>query len=318
MQMRALGTSGPEISVVGFGAWEAGGTDWGPNESDEGVVESMRAAIDAGMTWIDTAEVYGNGHSEELVSRALEGRRDEVLVFTKVAPADEGSGLRPEEIGRAVRGSLSRLRIDHVDLYQVHWPDSRIPVEDSWGAMAELQDEGLARYIGVSNFDRELIERCLRIRAVTSVQNEFSLVHQQDRHALLPWLDEQGIGYLAYSPLGAGMLTGAVTSGTAFAEADWRSEERRGGGEIFGPGTFERNVEHVEVLRKVAERLGTDLAPLALRWALDQRGVTAVIAGTRSPKHSRANAVAGALELDAAVLEEIDTIFDAPERPPAT
>jgi aryl-alcohol dehydrogenase-like predicted oxidoreductase len=199
VRTRTLGAKGPEISVVGYGAWEAGGADWGPNASDDAVVDSMRVIFDVGINWIDTAEVYGQGRSEELVARAVAGRRDQVLIFTKVAPDDEGSGIRPEEIRRAIRGSLSRLQTDHVDLYQVHWPDDRIPVEDTWGAMAEVVNEGLALYIGVSNFDRERIERCLPIHPVTSVQNQFSLLHQEDRAELLPWLARQDIGYLAYS-----------------------------------------------------------------------------------------------------------------------
>src|SRR5947209_142743 len=160
MRTARLGSQGPEISVVGFGAWEAGGADWGPNESDDAVVAAIREALDAGMTWIDTAEVYGKGVSEELVGRAIDGRRDDVFVATKVAPGDEGSGFEPAQVRAACAGSLSRLRIDHIDLYQLHWPDSLgTPIEDTWGAMSELQDAGLVRHIGVSNFDRSLIER---------------------------------------------------------------------------------------------------------------------------------------------------------------
>src|SRR5262245_21167157 len=163
MDTKKLGQAGPEISVVGYGAWEAGGDMWGANESEDGVIAAMRAALDAGMTWIDTAEVYGRGVSERLVARAVEGRRDDVLLFTKVAPKPAGSGFRPEEVRTAIRGSLERPNTDHVDPYQLHWPDLSVPVEDTWGAMAELQDEGLALRIGVSNFDRPLVERCLPI-----------------------------------------------------------------------------------------------------------------------------------------------------------
>lgn len=313
VKARSLGKDGPEISVVGYGAWEAGGADWGPNESDDAVVDSMRAIFDAGIDWIDTAEVYGQGRSEELVARAVAGRREEVLIFTKVAPDDEGSGIRPEEIRKAIQGSLSRLRTDHVDLYQVHWPDDRIPVEDTWGAMAELVREGLVRHIGVSNFDRPRIERCVPIHPVTSVQNQFSLLHQDDRAELLPWLAEVGIGYLAYAPLGFGLLTGAVGHGTAIHEGDWRGRQRAGSTEEgegpFSPGNFERNLERVDRLRPVAERLGDSLSTLALAWALAQRGVTATIAGSRNPAHVLSNAGAGDVTLDASTLQEIDSIF---------
>ncbi len=314
MKTRTLGAGGPEISVVGYGAWEAGGADWGPNASDETVVESMRVIFDVGINWIDTAEVYGQGRSEQLVSRGVAGRRDEVLIFTKVAPDDEGSGIRPEEIRRAIRGSLSRLQTDHVDLYQVHWPDDRIPVEETWGAMAEIVREGLALRIGVSNFDRQRIERCMPIHPVTSVQNQFSLIHQEDRAELLPWLARQGIGYLAYSPLGFGLLSGALDPDTTFDPGDWRGRQRAGSVEEgvgpFSPGNFERNLERVERLRSVAEGLGISVSTLALAWVIHQEGVTAAIAGSRNAEHVRSNAAAGDVTLDALTLKEIDSIFE--------
>jgi aryl-alcohol dehydrogenase-like predicted oxidoreductase len=305
MRMRKLGREGPEISVVGFGAWEAGGDEWGPNVSEEAVLDAIRAAPDSGMTWIDTAEVYGDGRSEELVGRAIAGRRDEVLIFTKVAPEPEGSGLRPEQVRRAIRGSLRRLGTDHVDLYQVHWPDPGVPVEETWGTMAALVEEGLARHVGVSNFDRDLVERCLAIRHVDSVQNHFSLLKQRDRSELLPWLAEQGVGYLAYAPLGYGLLTDAVTEKTTFPPHDWRS---RGEG-FFAPDQLPGHLRKVEAMRAIAERTGLSLATLALRWAVEQTGVTAAIAGSRNPEHVRANAAAGEEGLDPEVLAELDAIF---------
>lgn len=308
MEMRTLGAGGPDISVVGFGAWEAGGDYWGPNESDEAVIGAIHAGLAAGMNWIDTAEVYGNGRSEEIVGEAVAGRRDDVLVFTKVAPHEAGTGLRPDAIKRAIRGSLSRLGLDHVDLYQIHWPDGRIPVEDSWGAMAEAREEGLTRHIGSSNFDRDLIERCMAVAPVDSVQNLCSLVSQADRAELIPWLAEQGISYLAYSPLGKGLLTGAITKDTTF------NDGRGGSGgqqpRQFHGADFERNLERVERLRAVAERLGHSVAAVALRWVIDLSPTTVTIAGSRSADHTRANADAGSFALDEEALAEIDAIFE--------
>jgi aryl-alcohol dehydrogenase-like predicted oxidoreductase len=310
METSTLGSNGPEISVVGFGAWEAGGDLWGPNESDDRVVAAIQAGMDAGMTWVDTAEVYGQGRSEELVARALEGRGDEVLIFTKVAPQPTGSGFRPEEVHKAIRGSLDRLRTEQVDLYQLHWPDeSGVPLEDTWGAMAEVVQEGLARHVGVSNFNRAMVERCQDIHPVTSVQNELSLLHQEDRGDLLPSLQEMDVGYLAYSPLGLGLLTGAIGKDTKFHEKDWRSGSRGRLPEIFRPGSFEKNLAKVERLRPIAGRLGTTVSALSLRWVIEQKGVTAAIGGTRNPDHARGNATAGDLRLDAQTLEEIDRIF---------
>jgi aryl-alcohol dehydrogenase-like predicted oxidoreductase len=309
METRKLGGQGPEVSVVGYGAWEAGGDFWGPNESDDAVIEAVRAALDAGMSWIDTAEVYGRGRSEELVGRALQGRRDEALIFTKVAPRPDGSGLGSDQIRGAIQGSLRRLGTDHVDLYQVHWPDRSVRVEETWEAMAGLVDEGLTRSIGVSNFDRRLVERCLAVRHVDSVQNKLSLLHPEDRSDLLPWLAEHGVGYLAYSPLGLGLLTGAITLDTDFHPADFRGGGRGSPPADFRPANLKRTVQRVERLRPIADRLGTSVANLSLRWVIEQPGVTAAIAGSRNPGHVRSNAAAGNLRLDQATLEEIDAVF---------
>ena len=308
MRTRTLGSGGPELSVIGYGAWEAGGADWGPNESDEAVIAAMRAALDAGIDWIDTAEVYGNGVSEGLVGRAVAGRRDEVTIATKVAPADEGSGFRPEQVRAACDGSLGRLGIDHVDLYQLHWPDETgVPVEDTWGAMCELQDAGKVRHIGVSNFDRELIERCEAIRHVDSLQQEFSLLVRGDAK-LIAWCGDQGTGVVTYSPLAAGLLTGAISHETAFTQGDWRAE--RGDESLFSPGALERNLAVVDGLRSIAEGLGVSVSQVALAWNIAQPGVTSAIAGSRNPEHVRSNAAAGDIELDAQTLAAIDALVE--------
>jgi aryl-alcohol dehydrogenase-like predicted oxidoreductase len=304
VQLRQLGGTGLEISVVGYGAWQAGGSSWGERRPDAQVVDAMRAAIDSGQTWIDTAEVYGDGVSERLVGKAVAGRRDDVLLFTKVAPSEEGSGLRPEQIRSAIQGSLERLGVDHVDLYQVHWPEPQVPLEETWGAMAELVREGLVRHIGVSNFDRPLIERCLAIHPVASVQNEFSLLHPGDGETLLPWLREQGIGYLCYSPLASGLLTGAYGRDTTFGPDDWRSRE-------LSASLIAAGADMVQRMRPIAERLGVTVPVLALSWALHQPGVTAVIAGSLKAANVRANAAAGDLRLDAATLREL-AVDDVP------
>jgi aryl-alcohol dehydrogenase-like predicted oxidoreductase len=300
------------LSVVGYGAWEAGGTAWGPNASDGSVIEAMRAALDAGINWIDTAEVYGDGVSESLVGRAIAGRRDEVIVASKVAPESEGSGFRPEQIRTACDASLDRLGTDVVDLYQLHWPDSRgTPVEESWGAMAELQDGGKVRWIGVSNFDRALIERCEAIRHVDSLQPEFSMLHR-DEADLIAWCGEQGTGVLSYGPLAFGLLTGAITPETTFPRGDWRGEESEPDDldeiTLFSPDVLPKALAVVDRLRPIAERLDATLPQLALAWNVHQAGVTGAIAGSRNPDHVRSNAAAGDLDLDGETLAELDAV----------
>jgi aryl-alcohol dehydrogenase-like predicted oxidoreductase len=314
MRTHRLGSQGPELSVIGYGSWEAGGTAWGPNGSDEAVIDAMRAALDAGVNWIDTAEVYGDGVSESLVGRAIAGRHDEVVVASKVAPEPEGSGFRPEQIRKACEASLSRLGVEAIDLYQLHWPDEMgMPVEESWGAMAELQEAGKVRFLGVSNFDQSSIERCEPIRHVDSLQPEFSMLDRRQAD-LIAWCGEQGTGVVSYGPLGYGLLTGAIDAGTTYAEGDWRatSNEPDDPGELnlFAHDVLPEVLAVVERLRPIAARVGSTLAQLALAWNVHQPGVTSAIAGSRNPSHVRSNAVAGDLALDAGTLAELDHLLD--------
>jgi methylglyoxal reductase len=311
VQRRTLGARGPEISVVGFGAWEAGGDVWGPNQSEDRVIEALHAGFDAGIDWVDTAEVYGDGTSELLVGRAVAGRGGGVRVATKVAPRPDGTGFRPDEVRRACRQSLQRLGIDRIDLYQLHWTADDVPIEDTWSAMAGLVDEGLVRSIGVSNHDRDLIERCLAIRHVDSLQPHFSMLHLKHRD-LIRWCGGQGIGVICYGPLAFGLLTGAITLETEFDPRDWRSGKRWQGDyyrAMFARGKKERSLTVVEGMRPIADRLGITVAQLALAWTVHQPGVTAAIAGSRNPDHVRQNAGAGDVVLDDVTLKELDELL---------
>ena len=309
MRTVRLGSQGPELSVVGFGAWEAGEGLWGPNESEEKVIEAIHAGLDSGMNWIDTAEVYGKGKSETIVGKALQGRRDEVILATKLAPRPSGSGFRAAEVRKGIEGSLERLGTDRIDLYQLHWTDDTVPVEETWTAMAALVDEGLVRWIGVSNFDRELIERCEAIRHVDSLQPQLSMLHLKNRD-LIAWCGENGVGVVAYGPLAYGLLTGAITAEAEFGPDDWR---RTGGtsyyDRLFAPGKLERSLAVVEALRPVADRVGVTIAQLALAWVFHQSGVTSAIAGSRNPEHVRQNAGAGDVELDQKTLDELEELL---------
>ena len=310
MDTRQLGSNGPIISVVGFGAWEAGGMAWGPNPPDDQTIRAMQAGIDSGMTWIDTAEVYGGGRSEELVGQAVRGR-DDVLVFTKLAPKPAGSGYDAASVSAGAQASLRRLGRDVIDLYQLHWPDRSVDIAETWEAMAGLVDEGLVRAIGVSNFGSDLIERCAAIRHVDSLQPHFSMLWRRGRDDLFPLCESNGTGIIAYGPLGFGLLTGAITAETEFGDDDWR-----GGGHgmgnyerFFAPGNREKMLQVVDDLRPIADRLDITLAQLALAWVIHQKGVTGAIAGSRSPEHVAENAGAGSVRLEAKDLEEIESVL---------
>jgi aryl-alcohol dehydrogenase-like predicted oxidoreductase len=248
--------------------------------------------------------VYGSGVSERLVGHAVAGRRDDLVVASKVGPQPEGSGFRPEQVRAACDASLGRLGIDVIDLYQLHWPDeSGVPVEDTWGAMTGLVDAGKVRAIGVSNFDQELLERCLPIRHVDSLQQEFSMLALEDRE-LLRWCGDAGIGVVSYSPLGVGFLTGRFTRAEAEKIDDWRSRN-----EWTTTETLDDVFRVVDGLRPLAERLGLTMGQLALAWNIAQPGVTAAIAGSRNGDHMRQNAAAGDLNLDPGVLTEIEELL---------
>jgi len=305
--MRRLGSSGPEISVVGFGAWEAGGVGWGPQKAKSDVIAAVHAALEAGVNWVDTAELYGGGRSEEVVGQAVRGN-DDVMVFTKVAPS--GSGVHAAGVRRAAENSLRRLRRDVIDLFQVHWQDDSVPLDETWEAMAALVQDEMVRFIGVSNHDADAIRRCEAIAHVDSLQPHFSLLHQEGRPDLLPFCHQNGTGVICYGPLAFGLLTGAITEETRFGPDDWR-----GGGmgigyydELFAAEPLARNLAAAAALQAVADRLEVTLAQLALAWVLHQEGVTGAIAGSLSPRHVSENAAAAAVRLAPEDAEEIESI----------
>jgi methylglyoxal reductase len=311
MQTQRLGSSGPEISVIGYGSWEAGGGIWGENPPEDQLIAAIQAGLDAGINWIDTAEIYGKGKSESIVGRAAAGR-DDVMIFTKVAPRGAGTGFEPDRVRAAAEASLKRLGRDVIDLFQLHWPADSVEIEDTWEAMAGLKADGIVRYIGVSNFDRSLIERCEKIEHVDSLQPQFSMLHRDGIDDLFPFCRANGTGIICYGPLAYGLLTGAIDRDTEFEEDDWR-----GGGtgigyyrELFAPGVVDKNLEIVEALRPIADRNGATLAQLALAWVVHQDGVSGAIAGSRSKKHVLSNAEAGDLRLEAKDLDEIGSLLN--------
>jgi aryl-alcohol dehydrogenase-like predicted oxidoreductase len=290
MRTRALGSRGPEITVIGLGTWALSGPyqfGWGPVDDDESIA-AIRAAVEAGVNWLDTAAVYGFGHAEEVLGRALEPFRvgEDVLVFTKCGRSwyetrpEIVYDLRPDSIRFECEKSLRRLGLERIDLYQFHWPDygTGTPVEESWATMGELVDEGKVRWIGVSNFTVELLNRCEAVRHVDSLQPPLSLLNRHAREELIPWAAAHGTGVIVYSPMASGLLTGSFSAGALdrLAEDDWR---RRAA--AFQEPAFSRSLELVERLRPVAGRLGVGLPALAVAWTLAVPGVTGAIVGAR-------------------------------------
>jgi aryl-alcohol dehydrogenase-like predicted oxidoreductase len=292
---RALGTSGLEITTVGFGAWAAGGGGWsfgwGPQD-DEASIAAMRHAIDGGVNWIDTAAVYGLGHSEEVVGRFLRTLppADRPYVFTKCGlewdPTDpmkvSRRTLHPDSIRRECEASLKRLGVERIDLYQFHWPDEGgVPVEDSWDVMAQLVDQGKVRAIGVSNFDVRLLERCEARRHVDSLQPPFSMIKRDVAGAQLPWCAAHHTGVICYSPMQSGILTDAFSAArvAAFAPDDWR----RRGLEFKSP-QLERNLALRDALKPIAARHRTTVSAVAIAWVLAWPAITGAIVGARSPE----------------------------------
>jgi aryl-alcohol dehydrogenase-like predicted oxidoreductase len=313
---RRLGTTGPEISVIGFGAWAIGGGDWpygwGPSNDEESIA-AILYALDAGLTWIDTAPVYGYGRSEEVVGAALRlvSPSARPLVFTKCGQrwdvADRFKNpittLAPASIRAECEDSLRRLGIEVIDLLQFHWPDrAGAPVEESWGEAVRLRDEGKVRHIGVCNFGVDLLERCEAVAHVETLQVPFSLIRRDTASELLGWSIDHGTGVLAYSPMQAGLLTGRFTAERAAALP--RDDHRRSNPEYQEP-QLARNLALVERLRPVAERHGTSLGALAISWTLAWPGVTGAIVGARAPDQVRDWIGAPAVRLSADDLAEI-------------
>jgi aryl-alcohol dehydrogenase-like predicted oxidoreductase len=301
-----------EITAVGVGGYELGPE---PDEAADvdRAVRVIRAAIESGVNWLDTSENYLETRNEELIGPALAQVGDEFLVATKVAPGagvtGGGSGFRREQVHAACRGSLERLGRDHLDVYFLHWPDDTgVPLEETWGAMAELVDAGLVRVIGMSNYSPEDVARCHAQRRVDAVQTGLSLIdYLDDRSAIAEW-GAAGIAVTIYEPLGSGILTGrTIEQVRAIWTGPWLDSPfyKR----LLGPGNGEKSFAVADALRPIAARLEATVAQVAIAWVLHQPGVTAAIAGSRSDSHTRENAGAARLELPDEVLAELEELI---------
>ncbi|HWB42833.1 MAG TPA: aldo/keto reductase [Gemmatimonadales bacterium] len=318
---RRLGTTDMEITTVGFGAWAIGGGDWafgwGPQD-DEQSIATIRHAVGRGINWIDTAAVYGLGHSEEVVRRALEDipANDRPYVFTKCGQVwDEQDRmaaprqvLRPESIRRECDASLRRLGVERIDLYQFHWPDETgTAVEDSWAAMMQLVDQGKVRAAGVSNFDVALLQRCEALRHVDSLQPPFSLIRRRVAAAEIPWCAAHGTGVIGYSPMQSGLLTERFSEARvqSLDAGDWRRRSPE-----FNPPKLGRNLALRDGLQGLARRHGTSVAGIAIAWTLAWSGVTGAIVGARTPEQVDGWLDSGSIELSDDDLGEIEGLIE--------
>jgi aryl-alcohol dehydrogenase-like predicted oxidoreductase len=322
MQRKRLGASDLEITPIGVGAWAMGGGGWqfawGAQDDDESVA-AIHAALDQGINWIDTAAIYGLGHSEEVVGRALQGRSEKPLVFTKCGIVwderrEPKRTIEPESIRKEVEQSLQRLKLDVIDLYQIHWPEPDSLVEGAWTMMAKLQEQGKVRHIGVSNFNVKQMRRAQAIAPITSLQPPYSIISPEIEKEILPYTLENNIGVIVYSPMKSGLLSGTMTREriAAMPEDDFRKRTPN-----FKEPLLSRNLELAELLAAIGKRHGRTAGEVAIAWTLGHPAVTAAIVGMRSAKQVDGVIGAAQLRLSAEEIAEIEK-FRAASAAPVT
>jgi len=316
LKKRPLGDSGIEITTVGLGTWAIGGGGWlfgWGKQDDDASIAAIRRGAELGINWVDTAAIYGLGHSEEVVGEAMKGISSgrKPMIFTKCGLTGDRSrpfetprrDLRPETIRRECDDSLRRLGVERIDLYQFHWPDDLgTPVEDSWGEMQKLVQQGKVRAAGVSNFTVALLERCERVRHVDSLQPPFSAIRRGAATELIPWCANHGTGVIVYSPMQAGLLTDRFTRErvSQLADDDWRRKTPE-----FREPNLSGNLRLRDALRPIAQRHGVSTAAVAVAWTLSWPGVSGAIVGARSAEQIDGWIQAGEIALTREDLDEI-------------
>jgi aryl-alcohol dehydrogenase-like predicted oxidoreductase len=314
MNTKRLGDSDLLVTPIGFGAWAIGGSGWEfawGAQDDSDSISAIHEALDAGVNWIDTAAVYGLGHSEGVVARALRGMSNRPYVFTKCSMAwDErrqiGHSLKADSIRRECEASLRRLGVETIDLYQVHWPDPDEDIEEGWATMAALKQEGKVRHIGVSNFNVAQMWRAQAIAPITSLQPRYSLLHREVEDEVLPFCARENIGVIAYSPMASGLLTGAMTKKriAGLPDDDWRKRHPD-----FREPRLSRNLRVVRLLRAIGRLHGRTPAEVAVAWVLHNPAVTGAIVGARRPEQVRGVLGAAEFRLNPKELAEVEAFF---------
>lgn len=314
MQTKQLGNSDLHITPLGIGAWAMGGADWAfawSQQDDNDSVAAIHAALDAGMNWIDTAAVYGLGHSEEVVAKALAGRANKPYVFTKCertwnAERQIVKSLKADSIRQECEASLRRLQVDVIDLYQIHWPEPEEDVEEGWATLAKLKEEGKVRWIGVSNFNAEQLCRAQKIAPITSLQPPYSLMRREIESEVLPFCAVHNVGVLAYSPMGSGMLTGTMTRERIanLPDDDWRRRSPQ-----FQEPLLTRNLAIADKLKEIAGSHNRLAGEAALAWVLANSVVTGAIVGVRNSEQVAGIIGGMGFRLSAEELDELETLF---------
>jgi aryl-alcohol dehydrogenase-like predicted oxidoreductase len=315
MDQRRLGNSEIYITPIGVGAWAMGGGGWqwawGPQD-DTDSINAIHEALDQGMNWIDTAAVYGLGHSEEVVAQALRDRSPQPYVFTKCERVWDSKGqisgsLKAASIREECENSLRRLKVDVIDLYQIHWPEPDIDIEEGWTEMARLKEEGKVRYIGVSNFSVSQMKRAQQIAPITSLQPRYSLIARDAENDVLPFAAKNNIGVIVYSPMYSGLLSGGMTRERVarFAADDWRRYDSN-----FREPLLSQNLSLANLLGKIGARHGRTAGEAAIAWTLANPAVTGAIVGVRSPEQVLGIAGAGDFSPSPVELEELELALD--------
>jgi len=315
MKTRQLGKTDMEITPIGYGSWAIGGNNWavgwGPQD-DQQAIAAIKRALGLGINWIDTAAVYGLGHSEELVGRAIKGRDQRPYIFTKCSRLWDDKGnpygnLKADSIRREAEASLRRLQVDVIDLYQMHWPDPEQDIEEGWAAMARLKEEGKVRYTGVSNFNIEQMRRVMKIAPIDSLQPPYSLIHREAEQELFPFCQEHNIGVIVYSPMASGLLTGSMTRERIanLPDDDWRKHDQR-----FREPQLSRTLALVEKLNEIGFKHNLSPGIVAIAWTLRYPAVTGAIVGVRSPEQIENLLPAAEFRLSDAELAEIDEFLE--------
>jgi len=312
MRKNKLGSSNLELTVIGFGAWAIGGAgwaySWGPQD-DEDSINAIHAALDAGINWIDTAHVYGHGHSEEVVGRAIKGRRNDVIVATKCGLLKDKDGgaypcLKKKSVREELEGSLRRLGVEVIDLYQIHWPNPEEDIEEAWEVLADAKDKGLVRAIGVSNFNAAQMDRVGKIAPIHSLQPPYSMWRRAIEAETQPYCQKNDIGIVAYSPMVSGFLTGKLSAAwvKGLPEDDWR----RNNVNAKEPA-LSANIAFIEgTVRPIAAAHDVGVGEIAIAWTLRGNGITSAIVGGRSPEQVKQTARAAEVTLSTEELQKIE------------